>query len=94
MHTATASQLGQMLKKLAPTKGIAIINVVRRQEQKELLEHIGAQHIVVTNGDEDAWKAELKVRCRGGVLCPMSLRVAVAHRIMRDVPSAMVPRSR
>ena len=60
VHTAAASQLGQMLNKLAPTKGMEIINVVRRDEQKELLEKLGAKHIVVTSGDETAWKAELK----------------------------------
>mmetsp|Transcript_11556 Transcript_11556/g.24646 ORF Transcript_11556/g.24646 Transcript_11556/m.24646 type:complete len:382 (+) Transcript_11556:136-1281(+) len=64
VHTAAASQLGQMLNKLAPLKGMEIINVVRRQEQKELLEKIGAKHIIVTDGEEDAWKAELKAKVK------------------------------
>jgi NADPH:quinone reductase-like Zn-dependent oxidoreductase len=48
VHTAAASQLGQMLNKLATAKGMEIINVVRRQEQREVLEKLGATHIVVT----------------------------------------------
>lgn len=62
---ATASQLGQMLNKLAPLKGMEIINVVRREEQKELLEKIGAKHVVVSSGEEDVWKAELKEKVKG-----------------------------
>ena len=70
VHTAAASLLGQMLIKLARIKqeeeGIAIdiINVVGRQEQKELLEQMGAKHIIVTSGNDDVglWKAELKAK--------------------------------
>jgi NADPH2:quinone reductase len=62
IHTAAASQLGQMLVKLALTEGtMEIINVVRREEQAELLKSIGAKHVVVT-GSGDAWKEELKAK--------------------------------
>mmetsp|Transcript_10044 Transcript_10044/g.18044 ORF Transcript_10044/g.18044 Transcript_10044/m.18044 type:complete len:361 (-) Transcript_10044:96-1178(-) len=65
VHTAAASQLGQMLNKLAHMKGMEIINVVRRQEQEELLEKLGAKHIIVTtSGEEDTWKAELKAKVK------------------------------
>lgn len=61
VHTAAASQLGQMIVKLAPSEGVEVINVVRREEQAELLRKIGAKHVVVTGGsDEETWKAELK----------------------------------
>lgn len=67
VHTAAASQLGQMLIKLAriindDNNNVEIINVVRRQEQKEILEQLGAKHIVVTSGDVATWKAELKAK--------------------------------
>jgi NADPH2:quinone reductase len=58
IHTAAASQLGQMIVKLAPTEGMEIINVVRREEQAELLKNIGAKHVVVT-GSGDSFKDEL-----------------------------------
>ena len=60
VHTAAASQLGQMIVKLAPTKGMEVINVVRRDDQKEILEKLGAKYIVVTKGDDATWKAKLK----------------------------------
>jgi len=62
VHTAAASQLGQMLNKLAPSKGFEIINVVRREEQKKFLEKIGAKHIIVAASvdDHEVWKAELQ----------------------------------
>lgn len=62
VHTAAASQLGQMLIKLGRIKDVEIINVVRRQEQKELLEQLGAKHIIVTSGDIVVWKAELRAK--------------------------------
>jgi NADPH2:quinone reductase len=58
IHTAAASQLGQMIVKLAPTEGMEVINVVRREEQAELLKNIGAKHVVVT-GSGDSFKDEL-----------------------------------
>lgn len=65
VHTAAASQLGQMLVKLAPSMDVEVINVVRREEQKELLEKLGAKHVVVTtSGEEDSWKAELKAKIK------------------------------
>lgn len=60
VHTAAASQLGQMMVKLAETEKMEIINVVRRDEQATLLKKLGAKHVVVTSGDESAWKKELK----------------------------------
>ena len=65
VHTAAASQLGQMLVKLAPTEGIDIINVVRREEQADLLKKLGAQHVIVTgSGDDYSWKETLKSKIK------------------------------
>jgi len=67
--TAAASQVGQMLNKLVadPAEGITLINVVRREEQAELLRGLGAEHVVVTNAsgtDEAAWTSELKSKIK------------------------------
>lgn len=64
VHTAAASQLGQMLVKLAPSENIEIINVVRHQEQAELLQKLGAKHFVVTTSDNDSWKQELDAKMK------------------------------
>jgi len=60
VHTAAASQLGQMLIKFAKEEGnIEIINVVRREEQAKMLrEELGAEYVVVTSNE--GWKSELK----------------------------------
>ena len=60
VHTAAASQLGQMMVKLAKEDGdLTILNVVRREAQAEILRGLGATHVVVTGGN-DEWKAELR----------------------------------
>merc|ERR550525_836224 len=49
VHTAAASQLGQMLVKICLADGIPLVNIVRRQEQVDLLKSIGAQFVVNTS---------------------------------------------
>jgi NADPH:quinone reductase len=46
VHTAAASNLGQMLNKICIRDGIGLVNIVRRQEHVDLLETIGAKHVV------------------------------------------------
>lgn len=46
VHTAAASNLGQMLNKICQKDGIALVNIVRKPEQAALLRGIGAQHVV------------------------------------------------
>ena len=45
VHTAAASNLGQMLNKICRKDGIGLVNVVRKPEQAELLRGIGARHV-------------------------------------------------
>ena len=46
VHTAAASNLGQMLNKICIKDGIALVNIVRNTEQAELLRKIGAKVVV------------------------------------------------
>jgi NADPH:quinone reductase-like Zn-dependent oxidoreductase len=46
VHTAAASNLGQMLNKICIKDGVQLVNVVRSDEQTKLLRDIGAKHIV------------------------------------------------
>ncbi len=46
VHTAAASNLGQMLNKICLEDGIALVNIVRSPEQAKLLRGIGAKHVV------------------------------------------------
>src|SRR5678815_5659651 len=48
VHTAAASNLGQMLNRICLADGIALVNVVRKAEQEALLREQGAVHVVST----------------------------------------------
>ncbi len=45
VHTAAASNLGQMLNKICLADGIKLVNIVRKPEQAALLRAIGAQYV-------------------------------------------------
>jgi len=46
VHTAAASNLGQMLNRICLKDGIQLVNIVRSAEQTKILRDIGAIHIV------------------------------------------------
>src|SRR6202044_3810748 len=46
VHTAAASNLGQMLNKICLKDGIGLVDIVRSPEQADILHKIGAKHIV------------------------------------------------
>ena len=45
VHTAAASNLGQMLVKLCIKDGVPLVNIVRKPDQEELLRSLGAVHV-------------------------------------------------
>ncbi len=45
VHTAAASNLGQMLVKLCQTDGIPLVNIVRKPDQEKLLRSLGASYV-------------------------------------------------
>jgi len=49
VHTAAASNLGQMLNKICIADGIELVNIVRKQEQVDVLKAIGAKHVCNTS---------------------------------------------
>ncbi len=46
VHTAAASNLGQMLNKICIKDGISLVNIVRSKEQADILHKIGAKYVV------------------------------------------------
>ena len=46
LHLAAASNLGQMLVKICKEDGLPLVNIVRKQEQVDLLKGLGAEHVV------------------------------------------------
>ena len=45
VHTAAASNLGQMLNKICLKDGVALVNIVRSPEQAKILTDLGAKHV-------------------------------------------------
>ncbi|WP_135457724.1 zinc-binding dehydrogenase [Mycobacterium sp. DL99] len=45
VHTAAASNLGQMLVKACLADGVPLVNIVRKAEQEEILRGLGATHV-------------------------------------------------
>ena len=46
VHTAAASNLGQMLNKICLEDGIGLVNIVRNAAQAKILRDIGSKHVV------------------------------------------------
>ncbi|NQZ87947.1 MAG: zinc-binding dehydrogenase [Saccharospirillaceae bacterium] len=57
VHTAAASSLGQMLNKICIAEGVSLVNIVRSQQQVDILEKIGAKYIC--NSSSETFKADL-----------------------------------
>ncbi len=45
VHTAAASNLGQMLNRICINDGVDLVNIVRRPEQEEILRALGANNV-------------------------------------------------
>lgn len=52
VHTAAASNLGQMLVKLCQAESVPLVNIVRSAEQAAILRGIGAKHVVDSTAPE------------------------------------------
>lgn len=57
VHTAAASNLGQMLVKICKDDGVPLVNIVRKDEQEKLLRDLGAEYVV--NTSKDSFKDDL-----------------------------------
>lgn len=52
VHTAAASNLGQMLVKICKSDDIPLVNIVRKEEQVERLKDIGAKYVCNTSAPD------------------------------------------
>jgi NADPH:quinone reductase len=90
VQTAAASALGRMIVRLAQRFRMPLINVVRRQEQVELLRGMGAEHVL--NSSAADFDAALRDLCRKlGATIGFD---AVAGETTLRVMQAQPPRSR
>jgi hypothetical protein len=68
VHTAAASNLGQMLVRICNADGIGLVNVVRRAEQADVLRALGAAHVVDSSQPDFADRLAEAVRETGATL--------------------------
>ncbi len=61
IHTAAASNLGQMLQRVCVADGIQLVNIVRKPEQEKILRDIGATHVV--DSSKPTFMADLVDAC-------------------------------
>jgi NADPH2:quinone reductase len=52
LHTVGASNLGQMLTRICKEDGLALVNIVRKDAQVELLKALGSTHVVNSSDDD------------------------------------------
>lgn len=52
VHTAAASNLGQMLIRICEEDGMDLVNIVRKAEHVEMLKGLGAKHVVNSSDDD------------------------------------------
>lgn len=58
IHTAAASNLGQMLIKICQEDEIPLVNIVRKAEHVEMLKGMGAEYVV--NSSDDDFRRQLR----------------------------------
>ncbi|EHR72100.1 Zn-dependent oxidoreductase, NADPH:quinone reductase [Burkholderiales bacterium JOSHI_001] len=97
VHTAAASNLGQMLQRICRQDGIALVNIVRHAEQADLLRNQGALHVCCTASgtfmDEltdalAATGATLAFDATGGGKLAGQILTAMEAAIARNQPAA------
>lgn len=69
VHTAAASNLGQMLNRICLADGVALVNIVRSPAQADLLRGIGARHIVDSSSESFAEDLANAVDETGATIC-------------------------
>ena len=68
VHTAAASNLGQMLMRVCRQDGVGLVNVVRSAEQVRLLRDAGAEHVVDSTAESFAADLAAAVAATGATL--------------------------
>jgi len=57
IHTAAASNLGQMLAKVCLQDGVGLVNIVRKEDQVKILKDLGCRYVL--NSSSDSFTSEL-----------------------------------
>lgn len=69
VHTAAASNLGQMLNRLCLADGVPIVNIVRSTAQVEILRELGAEHVLDSNSQTFLEDLTTAITAANATLC-------------------------
>ena len=91
VHTAACSQLGRMLIRLLSKEGIDIINIVRRQEQVDILKNEEKAKYVLNSSDADfddqLREITHKLKTK---ICFEAIGGKIVGRILKSMPDGSV----
>ncbi len=65
LHTVGASNLGQMLTRICQEDDLALVNIVRKDEQVALMKELGAEHVVNSSDDDFMDQLTSAIRATG-----------------------------
>lgn len=68
VHTAAASNLGQMLVRVAQVDGLGLVNIVRSADQVALLRGIGAEHVINSSDADFSARLEEAIAATGATV--------------------------
>ncbi len=68
VHTAAASNLGQMLNRICIADGVDLVNIVRKDEQEKILRDIGAKYVVNSSSESYMKDLYLAIKATGATL--------------------------
>ena len=94
VHTAAASNLGQMLNKLCVVDGVDVVNVVRSSEQAGVLSALGARYVVNSTGADFREQLAAAVGATGATLAFDAVGGGpLAGQILAAMESALVAKN-
>ncbi len=93
IHTAAASNLGQMLVKLTQAEGVELVNIVRNADQAAMLRAIGATHVVDSTAPDFVANLTAAITATGAFLAFDAIGGGrLASQILQAMEAAAVAR--
>ncbi len=91
VHTAAASNLGQMLNRICAKDGIALVNIVRNQAQVDLLRAMGSAHVCDSSSPKFMQDLTEKLIATGATIAFDAIGAGdLASRILTCMEAALV----
>lgn len=86
IHTAAASQVGRMLVRVLAKKKIPLINIVRKEEQREILKKLGAE--IILNSSDPDFEKDLKYLAENykATVCFDAIGGEITWQITKNMP--------